>query len=527
MAPTAPAPLFPDDDDQDDAPEAMIGADPAALQIYNTLSRTKEPFTPLEPGRATMYVCGVTVYDFTHIGHARTFISFDVVARYLRALGFALTFVRNHTDVDDKIIARAAETGEDPIALAARFIEALEQDMGALGVQSADVEPKVSDHIDHIIRLIGQLMDAGMAYAAAGDVFYRVERFDGYGKLSGQRLEGLRASGRIDADPNKESPFDFALWKAAKEGEPSWESPWGPGRPGWHIECSAMSMEHLGPTFDIHAGGNDLVFPHHENEIAQSEGATGQQYARYWMHGGMINVVKEDSDEEIVEKMSKSLGNFWTVRDVLEVYDPEVVRFFMLTSHYRMPCTWSVAMMEEAHARLEYLYTTLHRINQVLAKAASIPERGNFVTPAKEVLDRFFADFHAGMCDDFNVPAALVPIGEIAKAANELTKNKKKPKPDTAYTLAAVRSALVQAAAVLGVLQKDPAVALVALRDRRAVAMGIDNAEIEGLIQERAQARIDKNWARADEIRDELLERNIDLMDGPDGTEWRISRVTT
>ena len=525
----SPPPLFPDEAQPDSSPEAMIGARPDALSIYNTLTRKKEPFRPLHPGRVSMYVCGVTVYDYTHIGHARTFISFDLVARYLRALGFDLTFVRNHTDVDDKIIARAGELGEEPLALAQRFIDALDHDMGALGVGRADVEPKVSEHIPHIVTLIERLIAADMAYAApTGDVFYRVDRFDGYGKLSGQKLDALRAGERVDADPSKENPHDFALWKAAKPGEPAWPSPWGEGRPGWHIECSAMSMEHLGESFDIHAGGNDLVFPHHENEIAQSEGATGKPYAAYWMHGGMINVVREDAeaDAPAIEKMSKSLGNFWTVRDVLGVYDPEAVRFFMLTSHYRMPCTWSIGMMEEAHARLEYLYTTLHRINQSLAIAASIPERGNFVSPAREVLLRFFDEFHAAMCDDFNVPAALVPLGELSKTANELTKSKKQPPTDTAYTLAAARSALVQAGAVLGILQRDPGIALCQLRERRAHAMGVDESEIEALIAERTQARGTKNWTRSDEIRDDLLARHIELMDGPEGTEWRFARVT-
>ena len=528
MDDTRPAPLFPTDEHDDDRPEAMIGADPSKLVIYNTLKRHKEPFVPIAEGKVTMYVCGVTVYDFTHIGHARTFVSFDVVARYIRAMGLDLKFVRNHTDVDDKIIARAAETGEQPLALAQRFIEALDEDMGALGVAHADVEPKVSEHIQEIRDLVQRLIDRGMAYAVeGGDVFFRVEKFDDYGKLSGQRLDQLRSGERVATDPRKESPFDFALWKASKQGEVAWGSPWGEGRPGWHIECSAMSMEHLGETFDIHAGGNDLVFPHHENEIAQSEGATGKPFCNYWLHGGMVNVVKEDADPDdpIVEKMSKSLGNFWTVRDVLKVYDPEVVRFFMLTTHYRQPITYSVKMMEEAQARLEYLYNTLHRINLALARADRIPDAGKLASPARKVLDGFFPQFHEAMCDDFNFPAALVPIGELAKAANELTKSKKRPNPDIAYTLAAARSALVQAGAVLGVLQHFPGEALARLRDQRARALGIDAAHVEARIKDRDKARDDRNWALADQIRDELVALNVELMDSPEGTDWRIAKV--
>lgn len=527
MSDIRPGLLHPEDSQENlDAPEPMIGADPSKLVVYNSLTRTKEPFEPLVPGKVSMYVCGVTVYDLTHIGHARTFISFDVVSRYIRALGFDLKFVRNHTDVDDKIIQRANELGEEPLALSQRFIQALEEDMGALGVGSADVEPLVSTHIPQITGLIQKLIDADMAYAAPnGDVYYRVDKFEGYGKLSGQKLEALRAGERIATDPNKDNPHDFALWKSSKPGEPFWESPWGNGRPGWHIECSAMSMCHLGETFDIHGGGSDLQFPHHENEIAQSEGATGCTYARYWMHGGMVNVVKEDSESEIVEKMSKSLGNFWTVRDVLQAYHPEVVRYFMLTTHYRQPITYSIKMMEEAHGRLEYLYTTLQRINEALGKAPQIPEKGKFVAPAASILGRFFEDFHTAMSDDFNAPAALVPLGELAKAANELTKSPKKPKPDVAYTLAAIRSCLVQAGAPLGLLQTYPADALHSLRDKKAKALGIDKNEIEALIVARAEARASKDWARADEVRNELSAKGIELMDGVDGTDWRIAKV--
>ena len=527
-----PAPLFPGDDDELDLPVPMAGADPSRLVVYNTLSRAKEPFTPLVPGKVSMYVCGVTVYDYSHIGHARTFISFDVIARYLRALGLELTFVRNHTDVDDKIIQRASETDEDPLALAARFIEALDQDMGALGVAHADIEPKVSEHIPQIIALIEQLIDRGMAYSVeGGDVLYRVERFEDYGKLSGQRLDQLRSGERVATDPRKESPFDFALWKGSKPGEPAWDAPWGAGRPGWHIECSAMSMCHLGQTFDIHAGGNDLIFPHHENEIAQSEGATGAPFCKVWLHGGMVNVVREDPQaddpaSEIIEKMSKSLGNFWTIRDVIKVYEPEVVRFFMLTTHYRQPITYSVKMMEEAHARLEYLYNTLDRINDALGKIDSLPDHGNLVSPANKPLESFFDLFHEAMCDDFNFPSALVPIGELARAANELTKNKKRPAPDVAFTLAAVRSALVQAGEVLGVLQRYPSEALAALRDRRADALGIDKAAVQARILDRTQARADRDWALADQIRDELAAQNIELMDGADTTDWRIGKVS-
>ena len=531
MTENSPGLLRPDDAQELDQPDAMIGANPEALVIYNTLSRRKEPFVPLEPGKVSMYVCGVTVYDLTHIGHARTFVAFDVVSRYLRALGFDLTFVRNHTDVDDKIIARAKELGEQPLELSERFIQALTDDMSAIGVQPPDVEPKVSTHIDEIVAMIQTLIDNGMAYAVeGGDVFYRVERFEGYGKLSGQRLEGLRSGERIATDPRKETPHDFALWKSSKAGEPSWDAPWGAGRPGWHIECSAMSCKHLGETFDIHGGGNDLVFPHHENEIAQSEGATGKPFARFWMHSGMVNVLRDDKDDlansSMIEKMSKSLGNFWTVRDVLKVYHPEVIRYFMLTTQYRQPITYSMQMMEEAHGRVEYLYTTLARINEALARVSSIPEFGNFVSPAASQLSSFFERFHQSMCDDFNVPAALVPLGELAKASNELTKSKKKPRHDVAYTLAAIRSCLVQAAQPLGLLQRLPDLALVELRDKRALALGVDSDVVEGRIADRLQARAERDWALADTIRDELAEQGIELMDGTEGTTWRIARIS-
>ncbi len=499
------------------------------VKIHDTLSGEKHELEPIEPGKIGMYVCGVTVYDLTHIGHARVFVVFDVVQRFLRYLGYDVNYVRNHTDVDDKIIERANEVGEDPLALAQRFIDELDRDMGALGVDHADKEPKVSTHIEPIIEMVQTLVDNGHAYEADGDVYYRIESFDDYGKLSHRKLEDMEAgrSGRVEQSEKKEHPFDFALWKKSKPDEPSWESPWGQGRPGWHIECSVMSTHYLGATFDIHGGGRDLVFPHHENEIAQSEGATGKEFARNWMHVGMVNVAEETEEGEKVErKMSKSLGNFWTTRDVLQGFYPEAIRYFFHTTHYRKPITYSLENLHAATGRTEYLYSTLARSEEVLALAGYSPgdqvDEADLMDGKEELVGGFLARFEDALCDDFNTPRALAEIGELAKAANELTESKKKPSEELAYTLFLMQNHLRKAGEVLGMLQRPPADALREIRDLKARALDIDADQIDRKVAEREQARADKDWERADALRDELAELDIEIMDSAEGTTWRI-----
>lgn len=496
------------------------------VQIYDTLTQEKHALEPLVPGQIKMYVCGVTVYDLTHIGHARVFIVFDVVQRFLRYAGYDVTYVRNHTDVDDKIIERANEVGQDPLELAQHFIGELDRDMRALAVEHADVEPKVSENIDAIIEMNQTLIDKGHAYVADGDVYYRVESFDGYGKLSNCRLDRMEAgrSGRVadeDSTSRKEHPFDFALWKHSKPDEPSWESPWGPGRPGWHIECSAMSTRYLGPTFDIHGGGRDLVFPHHENEIAQSEGATGQTFARNWMHVGMVNVAEEVDGQAVERKMSKSLGNFWTTRDVLKGYHPEAIRYFMHTTQYRKPITYSVANLDEATGRVEYLYSTLKRLEE--ATAGFDPgELDRSEVVQAEAIDAFLPRVEAALADDFNTPRALAALSDIARTANELTETKGEPSKPVAAAAAKIRDELRVAGSILGILQRDPEVALDELRALKASVLELDTDEIDELVAERDQARAQRDWSRADEIRDELAALGVEIMDSADGTEWRL-----
>lgn len=494
------------------------------LKIYDTLTRSKKILEPIEPGKIKMYVCGVTVYDLTHIGHARTFVFFDVVQRVLRHFGYDVTFVRNHTDVDDKIIKRANERGIDPLELSQSFIDALDEDMGRLLVQRPDIEPKVSTHIPEIIEMVEKLVEKGNGYATeAGDVFFRVKSFDGYGKLSRRKLEDMEAgrSGRVSNDDlQKEHPFDFALWKASKPGEPSWESPWGPGRPGWHIECSAMSSKHLGDEFDIHGGGQDLAFPHHENEIAQSEACSGcSQFVRNWMHVAMLNIDGE--------KMSKSVGNFWTTRDVLEAYHPEAIRFFMYTTHYRNILNYSTETLNEATRRVVYLYDALARIDATLERGGlsagdEPPTQDWFDNKKGKEIESFFKRFEDSLADDFNTSLAISLIHEQAKMANDLTQSKKKPKPPVLRTLLALRENLVKAGALLALLQNEPGEALLALRDLAVKSMNLDVELIESKIAARTQARADKEWAKADQLRDELLEMQIEIMDGTNGTAWRI-----
>ena len=456
------------------------------LSLYNTLTRQKEIFTPIEAGKARMYVCGMTVYDYCHLGHARVMVVFDMVSRWLRASGLDVTYVRNITDIDDKIIKRATENGESLQALTQRFIEAMNQDADALGIVRPDIEPRATDYVTEMHHLIAQLIANGKAYPAPnGDVYFAVRSFEGYGKLSGKSLEDLRAGERVEVDANKRDPLDFVLWKAAKSDEPAeakWASPWGEGRPGWHIECSAMSCAHLGEHFDIHGGGADLQFPHHENEIAQSEGAHGHAYVNYWMHNGFIRVDNE--------KMSKSLGNFFTIRDVLTQFDAEVVRFFILRAHYRSPLNYADAHLNDARHALTRLYTAL---KNVLPTAAPL-----------DWMQPYPARFQAAMDDDFNTVEAMAVLFELASEVNKTGSG------DLAGQLYALGG-------VLGLLQRDPAVFL----QGEEVAGGLDAAAIEALIVAWREARAAKNWAEGDRIRDELTAAGIVLEDGAQGTTWR------
>ncbi|MBY0438923.1 MAG: cysteine--tRNA ligase [Burkholderiales bacterium] len=456
------------------------------LRIYNTLARDKQPFVPLEPGKVRMYVCGMTVYDYCHLGHARVMVVFDLVTRWLRASGYQVTYVRNITDIDDKIIRRAAENGESMGALTQRFIDAMDADAAALGVVKPDHEPRATEYVPQMQEIIGRLERGRLAYVASdGDVNYSVRDFPGYGKLSGKSLEDLRAGERVEVNSGKRDPLDFVLWKRSKEGEPFWESAWGRGRPGWHIECSAMSAALLGETFDIHGGGQDLQFPHHENEIAQSEGANGKPFVRYWMHNGFVRV-----DDE---KMSKSLGNFFTVREVLARYDAEVVRFFIARAHYRSPLNYSDKHLDDARQALARLYTALKGID---APAAAIDRD-----------DPRAARFGAAMDDDFNTPEAIAVLFELAGDLNR-TRD-----PATAGLLRALGHQL-------GLLERDP-IAFLQAASGGASDGGLDAAAIEARIAERTAAKKARDFARADAIRAELLAGGIVLEDGAAGTLWR------
>jgi cysteinyl-tRNA synthetase len=470
------------------------------LKVYNSLTRQKQDFVPIEPGRVGIYVCGMTPYDYSHIGHARVMVVYDVIRRWLQASGLEVRYVRNITDIDDKIIKRAHENGETIGSLTERFIRYMDEDAAALGVGKPDFEPRATGHVPDMLRIIQELMERGLAYQASnGDVYYSVRRFPGYGKLSGKSLEDLRAGERVDVDPAKQDPLDFALWKAAKPDEPVWNSPWGKGRPGWHIECSAMSERFLGSHFDIHGGGQDLVFPHHENEIAQSEGAHGHAFVNYWLHNGFVRVDNE--------KMSKSLGNFFTVREVLARFDAEVVRFFILRAHYRSPVNYSDQHLEDARAGLTRLYTTLRDTPHA---GAEIDWRNSFAARFKEAMD-----------DDFNTAEACAALFDLASEINR--------------TRASGDAGLLKAlGGILGLLQRPPedylqgVVALGNVQITAHVQSRVDGA-ISVLSREQVQAKIDqrdaarkaKNFAESDRIRDELLAAGIVLEDGPGGTTWR------
>ena len=455
------------------------------LKIYNSLTRHKEEFKPIRPGNVGMYVCGVTIYDLCHIGHGRTFVGFDVVVRYLRYLGYQVNFVRNITDVDDKIIKRAAENQESCEALTERLIGEMHADFDALNLQRPDIEPRATLHIGEIIELVERLLANGNAYVADnGDVLFAIDSFPDYGRLSGQDLEQLQAGARVSVEEAKRNPLDFVLWKMSKPGEPTWDSPWGPGRPGWHIECSAMNSKHLGNHFDIHGGGSDLMFPHHENEIAQSCCAHHTAYVNTWMHTGMVMVDRE--------KMSKSLGNFFTIRDVLKVYDAETVRYFLMSGHYRSQLNYSDENLNQGRAALERLYTALRGLPVVAAAGG----------------EQYVERFRAAMDDDFNTPEAYSVLFDLAREVNRL-------KGEGAAEAAALAGRLRELAGVLGLLEQDPEAFF------KGNEADDEVAEIEALIKARNDARAAKDWPAADAARNRLTEMGIVLEDGAGGTSWR------
>lgn len=483
------------------------------ISIYNTLSRRKEPLVPLEEGHVKLYVCGITSYDYCHIGHARSVLVFDMVVRYLRYRGYTVTFIRNFTDIDDKIIDRAHKQQVEAAALAQRFIDEFYVDMDALGALRPDKEPRATGHVAEMLTLIQELMDKDMAYAAGGDVYYRVERFPEYGRLSGRSLEDMQAGARVEVNTNKQHPMDFVLWKAAKPGEPQWDSPWGPGRPGWHIECSAMSRKYLGDVFDIHGGGKDLIFPHHENEIAQSCGATGKDFARVWMHHGFVTIRDE--------KMSKSLGNFLTIREILKKYHPEVLRLFIFSAHYRSPIDFNEAALQDAQAGLERLYSCVQRLE-------ALPQHGTagaacITTQEAEHIAALHDRFQGALDNDFNSAQAIGYLFDAVKQLNQLADRL----PDQAATsdlnlLHAAAADLRILADILGLLQMPAWEKDSSQSSDRLAKLGISEGEIATLIEERAQARAAKNWAASDAIRDSLLARGIALKDGPKGTHWEF-----
>jgi len=462
------------------------------LEIYNSLARKKEPFTPIVPGKAGIYVCGMTVYDLCHIGHARVMVVFDLVTRYLRSRGYEVTYVRNITDIDDKIIARAIENNESIQELTERFIDAMHEDIDRLGVLRPDHEPRATEHMDEILALIEKLIENGYAYKTkTGDVCFRVRKFKEYGKLSGSSLDDLEAGARVEAEAGKDDPLDFVLWKQAKSGEPSWQSDWGDGRPGWHIECSAMSMSALGENFDIHGGGQDLRFPHHENEIAQSECATGHPFVNLWMHNGFVRI-----DDE---KMSKSLGNFFTIRDVLNSYHPEILRYFIINSHYRSPLNYSDDTLDQSKAALEGYYLALDGIE---------------IADEIELDEDIAAPFIAAMDDDFNTPEALSVLSALRRDINTARQSGDN---DRAQFLAGQLKSL---GAILGLFQLEPIEFLRGISGSSDEA-GLSDSEVDALVEERTRARAGKNWARGDEIRDELNQAGIVLDDSASGTRWR------
>ena len=480
------------------------------IRVFNTLSMQKEPLVPLRPHAVGLYVCGPTTYSFIHIGNARTFTVFDVVVRYLRFRGFAVTYVRNFTDIDDKIIQAAHALQEDPLTLSERYVKAFWEDADALKLLRPDFAPKVTDHIPEILTMIQKLLDEGVAYASQGDVYFSVSQYPAYARLSHRNLEELRAGERVMAGDQKREPLDFALWKAAKPGEPAWDAPWGRGRPGWHIECSAMSEKFLGVSFDLHGGGLDLIFPHHENELAQSEASSHAPLAKYWMHCNFLDLEGA--------KMSKSLGNVVRLRDALEQVDAEALRYFFLSAHYRTPVTFADKSLHDADARLEYFYETLEKVDGRLA-GKDLPAGPFHGDP-----DGHLARFQAALDDDFNVPGGIAVLSAVFNELNELTdKPPVKDKPMVARTLKRLRQHVDAFAQVLGMLEEVPRAWLQRRRDRAVKHRGIEVAQVERLLADRLAARAAKDFSRADALRGALKAMGVEVMDTAAGTTWKVS----
>jgi cysteinyl-tRNA synthetase len=475
------------------------------MEIFNTMTLKKETFEPIHANEVKMYVCGVTVYDDCHIGHARSSVVFDVIRKYLKYKGFKVTFVKNFTDIDDKIIKRSNELGISWKELTDRYIKSHDDDMAALMVERPDYTPKATEFINEMINLCERLIEKGYAYEKDGDVYFRVRAFKDYGKLSHRSIDDLLSGARVDINEIKEDPLDFALWKRSKENEPGWKSPWGVGRPGWHIECSAMSSKILGIPFDIHGGGKDLVFPHHENEIAQSEASEDKTFAKYWMHNGFVNINKE--------KMSKSLGNFFTIKDILKEFDREALRYFLLTTHYRSPLDFSQDNLIEAERALDRIYTALDEVKSYKPTKKS----KDLTSEIEKAGNEFFEGFAKSMDDDFNTPAALSHLFEFVKALNIILTNK----PDEqsySLLLKIVDKVKSTCLGVLGIIQKEP-------EEWFKANLAIDEEELNKLIEERNLARKNKNFAKADEIRDYLKEKGVELLDTLEGTKFRAKKI--
>ena len=485
-----------------------------SIEIYNTKTGQKSPLITLEEGKVKLYVCGITAYDYCHIGHARSALVFDMIVRYLRYRGYEVTFIRNFTDIDDKIIKRAQEQNTTCEELSSRFIAMFHEDMASLGILPPTIEPKATEHLPEIIGLIEELIRKGLAYQVGADVYFRVTGFNGYGSLSGRNLDEMQAGARVSINEQKENPMDFALWKGSKPGEPTWESPWGPGRPGWHIECSAMSRKYLGNSFDIHGGGKDLIFPHHENEIAQSEGATGKEFVKYWMHHGFVTIKEE--------KMSKSLGNFLTIREVIARFAPEALRLFIFSTHYRNPLDYSEAALLDAVAGLNRLYTCLAEIEQLPATgndqaASAIPKTD------REKIETIAERFRKAMDNDFNAAQALGHLFEGVKVINKIRQHLPgKPASLDLQLLKQGAETTRDMANTLGLLTENPTLYLQKEQGKILKTLSLTPEEIENAITERTTARETKNWALADEIRDQLLAKGIELKDGPAGTAWQV-----
>ena len=490
-----------------------------ALRVYNTLTQRKEEFIPLHESRVGMYVCGVTVYDHAHIGHARAAVIFDVIYRYLKYLGYTVTYVRNFTDVDDKIINRAIAEGTSCEEIAAQYIREYTDDMKTLGNESPTHEPLATKHVEDMIETIQTLIERGYAYELDGDVYFEVGKYPQYGSLSKKNMDEQIAGARVEADERKKDPRDFALWKKAKPHEPSWACPWGEGRPGWHIECSVMSQKYLGETIDIHGGGGDLVFPHHENEIAQAEAVTGKPFVRYWIHNGFVNINRE--------KMSKSLGNFFTIRDILKEYHPEVVRLFLLSHHYRSPVDFSPETMKEAEAGIERIYATLEEIDALIGtKEYPAVEESLLNEEQKEVYNEITTlsqEFEQAMSEDFNTAICLGHGYHTIRTLNRHLPNQQFMKTDQAHALLAeARAVFSRIGNVLGLFQVQPVEYLEMVKKKKLAQLDIAVEEIERLVEERRQARKEKNWQRADQIRDTLLKKNIILEDSRGTTAWKV-----